>query len=550
MASSWLLSVSCTEGCKGERTADVMDSNDPYLGLRLRKISTTEKATTLPAGELEEEPVTPAGRVFMQPDLNCYIICTLGFQDPINVVAFKRTLSETLVNHKRFHSVLKKNRRGRDIWVQVEVNIDDHVSEINEFTESEKTAPQFIQNYVSDVEHASPLDSSRPLWHCYIINGTSGIAASYMVIRVHHAFGDGTSLMSLLLACTRRLDSPGQLPSIPAASKKRKEKVPLFRWFFSCILLVWNTVVGVLLFLSTILWFRDSDSIIKGYDGVENAKKKIVYSVIDINDMRVVKDAVNGTVNDVLMGMVAAGLHKYVEGRYRQSIDSNPDAQGRLESEIRTHMKHMDANSPTKKTPPQVSTLRIRACALVNTRGSPGLQELASMLKGGSQMRWGNNVGYVLFPIPLNHHHEPLGYVRAAKKISDKKKASLEAYFTYWAASLLMYITGAKLPAMLTRRVILQTTLAISNMPGPTEPITFSGNPIVQMFPAVTRIPQGVSVFLQSYMGKASLVVMSAEDIVPDPEVLCEYCVASLQEMLESAVAKRSESSNASSKRP
>ena len=43
---------------------------------------------------------------------------------------------------------------------------------------------------------------------------------------------------------------------------------------------------------------------------------------------------------------------------------------------------------------------------------------------------------------------------------------------------------------MLTRRVILQTTLAISNMPGPTEPITFSGNPIVQMFPAVTRIPQ------------------------------------------------------------
>ena len=66
------------------------------------------------------------------------------------------------------------------------------------------------------------------------------------------------------------------------------------------------------------------------------------------------------------------------------------------------------------------------------------------MLKGGSQMRWGNNVGYVLFPIPLNHHHEPLGYVRAAKKISDKKKASLEAYFTYWAASLLMYITGAK----------------------------------------------------------------------------------------------------------
>jgi len=66
------------------------------------------------------------------------------------------------------------------------------------------------------------------------------------------------------------------------------------------------------------------------------------------------------------------------------------------------------------------------------------------MLKGGSQNRWGNNVGYVLFPIPLNHFLDPLDHVRAAKKISDMKKLSLEAYFTYWAASILMYLTGPK----------------------------------------------------------------------------------------------------------
>jgi len=33
---------------------------------------------------------------------------------------------------------------------------------------------------------------------------------------------------------------------------------------------------------------------------------------------------------------------------------------------------------------------------------------------------------------------------------------------------------------------------------------------------------QAVSIFLQSYMGKATLVVMAAEAIVPDPEVLCD----------------------------
>lgn len=187
-----------------------------------------------------------------------------------------------------------KNKWGRDIWVPVEVNIDAHVSESTEFTDREKAAPHFIQNYVSHLQTSPPMDSSRPLWHCHILNGTSGIAASHMVIRVHHAFGDGTSLMSLLLACTRRLGSPDQLPSVPVASKKRKEKPFFSRWFWSPILLLWNTITGVLQFLSTILWFRDSDSIIKGHSGVENAKKKIVYSVIDINDMIVVKDVVKG----------------------------------------------------------------------------------------------------------------------------------------------------------------------------------------------------------------------------------------------------------------
>lgn len=72
------------------------------------------------------------------------------------------------------------------------------------------------------------------------------------------------------------------------------------------------------------------------------------------------------------------------------------------------------------------------------------LQELASMLEGGSQTRWGNNVGYVLFPIPLKYHPDTLDHVRAAKKISDRKKLSYEAYFTYWGASVLMYISGPK----------------------------------------------------------------------------------------------------------
>lgn len=184
-----------------------------------------------------------------------------------------------------------KNKRGKDVWVPVEVNIDAHVSEPTEFTDTERAAPNFVQNYVSHLQSAPSMDPSRPLWHCHIVNGTSGHAASHMVIRVHHAFGDGTSLMSLLLACTRRLGSPDELPSVPVASKKRKEKP---WWFWLLILLLWNTFWDVIHFIFTMLWHKDSESVIKGHSGVEHAKKKIVYSVIDMKDIFAVKESVKG----------------------------------------------------------------------------------------------------------------------------------------------------------------------------------------------------------------------------------------------------------------
>jgi hypothetical protein len=43
---------------------------------------------------------------------------------------------------------------------------------------------------------------------------------------------------------------------------------------------------------------------------------------------------------------------------------------------------------------------------------------------------------------------------------------------------------------MLTRREITQTTLLVSNLPGPVEQIMLGNNPIVHMFPVVAGIPQ------------------------------------------------------------
>ena len=46
---------------------------------------------------------------------------------------------------------------------------------------------------------------------------------------------------------------------------------------------------------------------------------------------------------------------------------------------------------------------------------------------------------------------------------------------------------------------------------------------------------QSLAIYLQSYMGKASLVCTTAEDVIPDPEVICQHCVDSLKDMVKSA---------------
>jgi len=96
-----------------------------------------------------------------------------------------------------------------------------------------------------------------------------------------------------------------------------------------------------------------------------------------------------------------------------------------------------------------------------------------------------------------------------------------------------------QLPTWLTEHVTLQMTLAVSNVLGPLEPVTFFGNPIVHMYAITAGHPVSLSIFFQSYAGKGSLVVETARDLIPDPETLCQYMVDALQEMKQAVVSRR-----------
>jgi hypothetical protein len=68
------------------------------------------------------------------------------------------------------------------------------------------------------------------------------------------------------------------------------------------------------------------------------------------------------------------------------------------------------------------------------------------MIESGkeSDVKWGNELGFIILPFHIALHDDPLQYVRKAKKVVDRKKSSLEVAFTHLAADVILKIFGLK----------------------------------------------------------------------------------------------------------
>lgn len=100
---------------------------------------------------------------------------------------------------------IKKN--GKAIWVPVSVRVEDHVI-IPDLDQSNiENADQFIEDYTSSIAN-TPMDMSKPLWEFHILNIKTSNAVSLGLGKFHHSLGDGMSLMSLLLASSRKTSDP------------------------------------------------------------------------------------------------------------------------------------------------------------------------------------------------------------------------------------------------------------------------------------------------------------------------------------------------------
>ncbi|KAG8364248.1 hypothetical protein BUALT_Bualt19G0108400 [Buddleja alternifolia] len=356
-----------------------------------------------------DEPLTPAGRLFLQPQLDQVINCAIAVEHGVDADAIKAEIrSSIMLKNPRFCSLMVRDSCGREHWRKTQVDVDRHVilrrdSLSDDPSISDEDA---VNDYIADLSVSSPLPTDKPLWEVHLL-----MARKTALFRVHHALGDGISLMSMLLSCCSRGDDPSEKPTaggVGAAAAPRR------RWsVWMLVRLIWYSLVYLLGFVLRAFWLRDETTAVSGGAGVELWPRRLATARFRLDDMKIVKGAVaHATINDVLFGILSCGLSRYLDVRSPKALPEG---------------------------------LQITGVAMVNLRPQAGLQDISKLMDSKSGTRWGNQFGMLLLPI---YYHrggsDPIEFVKRAKAMIDKKKLSLEAPLSYKIGKVVMSLFGAK----------------------------------------------------------------------------------------------------------
>ncbi|XP_023730754.1 wax ester synthase/diacylglycerol acyltransferase 11 [Lactuca sativa] len=455
-----------------------------------------------------DEPLTPAGRVLVQPAMDQIINCVLGLDRPVGIQLVRSVISDSLIlNHPRFTSLLVKDNHGRERWKKVELDIDRHIIFLPDAVDGSNDDDEAaVNDYIADLTVSCPLSTDKPLWEVHILP-----AHKCVVLRLHHSLGDGVSLLSLMLTMCRKVSDADKMPTIelpPSSRSDRRESAG--KRFWKLLKMIWFTLIYTFEFFLRSMWVRDKKTVMRGGAGVELWPRKLATARFSLDDMKMVKNAfVNTTINDVLFGVISSGLSRY-----------------------------LDDHSPK----PIKEGLRITGAAMVNLRPSQGLQVFTELMKSGSKSRWGNKFALMLLPIYYHKNgSDPLQYLKRAKMMIDRKKFSLEAFLSYKIGCFIMKCLGPKFVSSINYRIACNTSFTISNVIGPREEFMIAGVPVTYIRTTSSSLPHAITMHMVSYAGKADMQILVAKDIIPYPEKLAKYFEDALLEMKEATLKIRCE---------
>jgi diacylglycerol O-acyltransferase / wax synthase len=225
----------------------------------------------------------------------------------------------------------------------------------------------------------------------------------------------------------------------------------------------------------------------------------------DLQQFKAVKNALGGTVNDVVLAAVAGALGRYL----------------RLHGEDTEEMV-------------------LRAMVPVSVR--------ADVERGAL----GNRVAAMWAPLPVGTL-DPVERLRQLSDAMNEVKESGQAV----GAQVLTELSGFAPPTIMAQAARLQArqrlfNLVVTNVPGPQIPLYMLGSELDAIFPMVPLAENtALGIAIMSYNGQLNFGLVADFDAIPDVESLAEELRSSIEELLGAAgvVSDGANGSRASSRR-
>jgi WS/DGAT/MGAT family acyltransferase len=332
------------------------------------------------------------------------------------------------------------------------------------------------------------LDRSKPLWEMWVVEGLEGGEHFAIITKVHHCMIDGMSsvdLLNVLLAVVPNdhIESvPRWLPrpapdswQLLASEAARRARAPLelARSFRRILDDVGDPRSDVRVMLRAL---RDmlrsslrfvSDTPINRPIGPH---RRVDWHAMSLDDVKSVKNALGGTLNDVVLTTVTGAIQRFLEGR-RVNVD----------------------------------VLDFRVMAPVSVRSESERGTL------------GNRVSAWILELPLAERdpRRRLALIcERTARLKDSKQAMGAAALTRvaeWTPSTLLSL-GAR---MMTRA--LPFNLVVTNVPGPQVPLYMLGARMLDNYGHIPLVDYlGVGIVLFSYAGTLCWGFTADWELVPD----------------------------------
>ncbi|ADP69767.1 acyltransferase, WS/DGAT/MGAT [Rhodomicrobium vannielii ATCC 17100] len=416
-----------------------------------------------------------------RPSNPMVIVGVLILEGPLDLNTLEATLCERFLAIPRFRQHIE-TRSGEYWWVDDPwLDRERHIQRVRL---PGKAGQAELQRYIASLA-SEPLDKSRPLWQIRLVEDYEGGAA--LVLRIHHAIGDGMALVGVMLSitdggdrsvwtATRERQSGFRIPLPGLGLLKRGLGTGVDLWKEAAALAQNPTqaarlgagVAGELAWL--LMMPEDSPTRFKGK---ASGNKRVAWTdPIPLPEVKAVSHALGCTLNDMLLASVAGALGEYLKAKGDET-----------------------------------DGVEIRAFIPVDMRQSHEAGQL------------GNRFGLVGVELPAGIEN-PLARLAEVQRRMQALKQSLEPPVTL---GLLEVIGHA--PQMVQDRLfnmlMKRATAVMTNVPGPKEPLYLGGARVSQIMfwvPQSGDIGMGVSILSFNDMVQFGLITDAA--MVPDPEAI------------------------------